>query len=89
MTLQCTNCPGRTDHSTADCPMVRADLYADSAQARAGTELRKSINFSTPFDWKSAKYIRDMEAANMRVRVQAAVGMIEMKLGMAGKGCPP
>jgi len=86
---QCTNCPGRTDHSTADCPMVRADLYADSAQARAGTELRTGGYRDAAFDWNAAQQRREMEAANMRVRVLSAVGIIEMKLGMVGKGCPP
>lgn len=87
MTLQCTNCPGATDHSTANCPL-RPDLYADSAQARAGTELRTGGYKAAPFDWRAAQQRREMEAANMRVRVRAAVGIIEMKLGMAGKGHP-
>jgi len=88
MTLQCTNCPGATDHSTANCP-IRPELYADSAQARTGTELRTGGYQEKTFDWHAAQQRREIEATNMRVRVLAAVGMIEMKLGMAGKGCPP
>lgn len=87
MTLQCTSCPGATDHSTANCPL-RPDLYADSAQARAGTELRQAPATSGVFDWQAAQQRRELEAANMRVRVLGAVGLIEMKLGMAGKGHP-
>lgn len=86
--MQCVHCPGRTDHSTADCPTFRSDLYADSAQARSGTELRQAPTPSGVFDWQAAQQRRELEAANMRVRVLGAVGIIEMKLGMAGKGHP-
>lgn len=88
MTLQCVHCPGRTDHGTADCPTFRADLYADSAQARAGTEQRNSLAKALPFDWKLAREIREMEAANMKARVRTACNVLEMKLGMAGRAHP-
>lgn len=89
MNLYCVHCPGRTDHTTADCPTFRSDLYADSAQARAGTELRQAPATSGVFDWQAAQQRRELEASNMRVRVLGAIGLIEMKLGMAGKECPP
>lgn len=85
----CTNCPGRTDHSTAECPLIRDDLTADSAQARSGDVFRGNASITpAPFDWHSAQQRRDLEAANMRVRVRMACERIEMKLGMGGRAHP-
>lgn len=88
MTLQCTNCPGATDHSTSQCWMVPDNLSAGSAQARSGDVYRENAPGPAAFDWRAEQQRRELEAANMRVRVLGAVGIIEMKLGMAGKGHP-
>ncbi len=85
----CTNCPGRTDHSTADCPLIRDDLTADSAQARSGDVFRANASITpAPFDWQAAQQRRDLEEANMKARVRTMCGVIEMKLGMGGRAHP-
>lgn len=85
----CINCPGRTDHSTAECPMIRDDLTADSAQARAANAFRANASIvPTPFDWQAAQQRRELEEANMKVRVRMACERIEAKLVMGWRAHP-
>lgn len=88
----CTNCPGRTDHSTAECPLVRDDLTADSAQARAGDVFRapRQTYSESQYvsDWLAAQQRRELEEFNMKARVRTMCGVIEMKLGMVGRAHP-
>lgn len=81
---QCTNCPGRSDHTTAECPFVRDDLYADSAQARAGTVAPRPLGQSAPlpYDWQAAQQRRELEHTQMRARVNAACDHLAQRLGM-------
>lgn len=56
-------------------------LYADSAQARAGTELRQPVA-SGEYDWRAAADQRERDALAMRARVMAAVEQLATRLRM-------
>lgn len=60
---------------------MSAELYADSAQARAGDVV--PVNPHRPddlFDWRAASDRREREAVAMRKRVMAAADKIERAL---------
>lgn len=54
-------------------------LYADSAQARAGTELRQPVS-SGGYDWQADADRRERDAVEMRARVLAAVELLATRL---------
>lgn len=43
MTLQCVHCPGRTDHSTADCPTFNSGMPRRIDEAIAKIERRLGL----------------------------------------------
>ncbi|MBB3017622.1 hypothetical protein FHR70_000662 [Microvirga lupini] len=58
------------------------DLYADSAQARAGDTLRQAPAAASTFDWRAAAAQRDAEARAMRERVARVCDDLAIRLGM-------